>query len=342
MAKQVGNGRKGNGAATSAPRPKRLTARTKAAAAKQAATATPTATTTPAKKEYFASISPEPKQPLPKEFAEVVLELEQKIGKKLCLFLQSQKQENITGIDRNLEVAFRTCLKQFPKGKQIALLIDSPGGQAKQAYSIARILQRGCGGFEAIIPFYAKSAATLLVLGADTIFMGEHCELGPLDVQIMDPEREDTISALDEVQSLERFHAFALKAFDSPMFLLKKRSNKKLKTLLPISSKFAMDMVRPLLEKIDIVQYTQMSRILKVAEQYAIRLMSRHYPSPKAEKIASILVEQYPEHGFLIDRDEARSIGLRVKAIPDEQAEIISRLGPALDEVTAYGCVITK
>lgn len=33
-------------------------------------------------------------------------------------------------------------------------------------------------------------------------------ELGPLDVQIPDPEREEWISGLDEVQALERLHAF--------------------------------------------------------------------------------------------------------------------------------------
>jgi membrane-bound ClpP family serine protease len=119
------------------------------------------------------------------------------------------------------------------RGQKIALLIDSPGGQAEASYELATLLQRHCGGFVAVIPRRAKSAATLLTLGADEIIMNTHAELGPLDVQLYDADREEAFSGLDEVQSLERLEAFAMGCVDRLMLLLLQRTRKKTKTLLP-------------------------------------------------------------------------------------------------------------
>jgi hypothetical protein len=108
--------------------------------------------------------------------------------------------------------------------QRIALLVDSHGGSARSAYELAMLLRRHCGGFTAIIPRHAKSAATLLTLGAGSIIMNANAELGPLDVQVWDPDREDMLSGLDEVQSLERLHAFAMEAFDKLMLMLLDRT----------------------------------------------------------------------------------------------------------------------
>src|SRR3954467_14174828 len=63
--------------------------------------------------------------------------------------------------------------------------------------------------------------------------------------------------------------------------------------------------LRPLLEKIDTLDYTRKSRELKVAEEYAIRLMRPTYKAVKAKRVARQLVEKYPTHGFVIDSYEA-------------------------------------
>jgi ClpP class serine protease len=65
--------------------------------------------------------------------------------------------------------AFR-AQDSLPK-KKIALVIESPGGSAKSAFQLAMLLKRHCGGFVAVVPRYAKSAATLLALGADEIIL---------------------------------------------------------------------------------------------------------------------------------------------------------------------------
>ena len=230
--------------------------------------------------------------------------------------------------------------ESLKKGQRIALLIDSHGGMAGPSYEIAMLLRRHCGGFVAVIPRHAKSAATLLTLGADEIILNDHAELGPLDVQIYDHDRDEMLSGLDEVQSLERLQAFAMSALDRVMILLLQRTRKKMKNVLPVASEFVTQLTEPMFEGIDVVRYTRMSRLLKVAEEYGKRLLRTNYGPRGAATIASYLVERYPEHGFPIYPDEARQIGLKLADISPQLSKILEKTTQYLPNLTAIGNVI--
>jgi hypothetical protein len=226
--------------------------------------------------------------------------------------------------------------------ERIALVIDSNGGMAEDAYEVAKVLQRHCGGFVAVIPRHAKSAATLLSLGADEIMLGKFGELGPLDVQYPDPEREEWISGLDEVQALERLQAFVMSALDQLMLTLCARTSRKVGTMLPHATQLVTEMTRPLFEHIDVFRYSQMSRALKVGEEYARRLLSRRFAKAEATEIARKLVENYPTHSFVIDIDEAKDIGLQLVAPSDEQESLLDAIADSCDGITAIGPLVTK
>ena len=66
--------------------------------------------------------------------------------------------------------------------KPILLHIHSYGGRIEPAYLISKTLKRiSADKFVAVVPRRAKSAATLIALGADEIHMGMMSELGPID-----------------------------------------------------------------------------------------------------------------------------------------------------------------
>ena len=285
---------------------------------------------------YVASIYSGPGRILPPEFAADVVALEKILEMPLWLLVQSGG-DKFDSLEDNLVESLLAARAELPEGGPVGLLIDSPGGSAKCSYQIATILRARCGGFTAIVPRYAKSAATLLTLGADAILLGQHAELGPLDAQYLDPEREEWVSALDEVQALERLHAFALESVDRTMFLMAPRTRKKIETLLPMILKFVSDMTRPLFEKIEAVHYTQMSRTLKVAEEYAIRLLQTKYPLKKAQDIARRLVSHYPEHGFIIDTAEAGAFELELASVSDKLQVIFDSMRPFLARLTVIG-----
>jgi len=293
-------------------------------------------TPSPPAARYFANVHPGAGAPVPGDFAALVRALEETLGMPLYLFIQNGDNE-YASISYRVWNSFFGKRHVLQRGQPVAVLLESPGGIAKVAYKMASLINRSCGSFTAVVPQYAKSAATLFALGADTIVMGEHAELGPLDAQIFDPDREGHRSALDEVQSIERLHAAALEAVDQSMIAWVRRSGKKQDTLLPTACTFVTDMMRPLFEKIDTVHYTQTARDLKEAEEYAVRLLLARYSPDYAKAIASHLVEKYPEHGFVIDAKEAAGLGLDISEPTSEQAQIMDAMMPYLDSLTVFG-----
>jgi hypothetical protein len=291
-----------------------------------------------ASKKFVASIFSD--GPLPDNFVTAINAIEAILKTRVWFLIQDShtpSREPYYTLDDFVLKGFLESAYLLKTGEPIPLIIDSPGGQAKAAYRIAAFLNIHCDGFTAFVPEYAKSAATLLALGARSIMLSPYAEIGPLDVQIFDPEREGTSSALDEVQALERLNAFALQAVDAGMMLLSARSGKSVATLLPHVLRFVSEMLRPLFEKLDTVHYTQISRLLKVGEAYAIRLLEPRYGKDRAEEIARKLVNDYPEHGFYIDRAEATRIGLKTSKPSEELARALEELTKSMQGLVAIG-----
>ena len=285
---------------------------------------------------------PYPDRDLPLEFVVAVEDLEASIGLPVWLLVQGG-DDRWDFLGDTVTKALRDTRKMgLARGHRVALLIDSYGGLARSAYEIAGLLRRHCGGFVAVVPRIAKSAATLLALGADEIILGEYGELGPLDVQVLDPDREERLSGLDEVHSLERLNAFAMTALDKAMILFANRTGMKAKTLLPHVTRFVTELTAPLFGHIDVVHYTQMSRALKEGEEYARRLLKRKLGAEDANAIARQLVENYPEHGFIIDRDEAKELGLHIKESSEDQFRIMDTIAEHLDQLTAIGRIFER
>lgn len=289
---------------------------------------------------------------LPPEFVSLIGDLEQKLEMPIWMIIQKGGDtSDWGGISEQLCKAFHEMKGDIEDKKPVGLMLHSPGGLAEEAYKIVRLFQRRTDKFKTIVPVYAKSAATIMALGGTEIIMGREAELGPLDVQIFDPENQEYDSALNAVQSLERLNAYALTALDQVMTLLVGRTRKKPEALLPLASEYATSMIRPLVEKIDSINLTKKSRDLKVAEDYAVRLMkAAGYSFHIAKRIAGALVERYSTHGFAIDRTEAKaherfggtdSFGLGLKITePNQEIELLfDKLAPYLEELTVIGTI---
>lgn len=286
---------------------------------------------------FYANMYPGQAQPVPEDFARLVKQLEAIIKTPLILLIQNGETDYSGFTQEVLDVFFENR-HGLERGDKVTVLVESPGGVGKYAFQIANLLKNHCGSFNVIVPRYAKSAATLFCLGAKSILMGENAELGPLDAQIYDPDPEKgRRSALDEVQTVERLHAAALESVDQCMIAWAGRSGKKLDVLLPIACKFVSDMMRPLHEKIDTINFTQMSRTLKDAEDYAYRLLRPRYQPYMAQRIASRLVEKYPVHSFFIGAEEAQGLGLEITPPSSEQTAIMDKMMPFLSSLTVIG-----
>lgn len=230
----------------------------------------------------------------------------------------------------------------------VAVLVNSPGGDAHTAYGLARLFRRRCGNYVAVIPRWAKSAATLFSLGADKIYMGEDGQIGPLDAQFPDRDREETwMSALDEVGTVDSLQRAVMESAAVSLTFMQRKAGKRLNVLMPPVFELLANLHKPLFDKVDTLRYSRMSRLLDIAQQYAVRLLRNRYSEHDAWLVARELVTRYPSHRFWIDRSEAERIGKRDGAPPvglpiapltPGLDEILDRLYSLLDEsVTAIG-----
>lgn len=221
------------------------------------------------------------------------------------------------------------------KIQTLELLLHSPGGSADIAYQLVKFFRRHCQRFNVIVPLTAKSAATLMCLGADGIYMGEFADLGPIDVQIQDPiERgSKSISPLDEFKCTEFLRDYAVEILDFFTALIIRRSGMSVKEALRESVPFTTGIMRPLYEQLDPLEIGEYKRSLAIGEDYAHRLLALT-GNPRRRDIVESLVSKYPSHGFVIDPIEARGLGLPVHLLSSAQENTIL---PALESIINNG-----
>ena len=104
-------------------------------------------------------------------------------------------------------------LQKIDLSKGLALIINSPGGIGISAERIINVCKSysGTGKFLAIVPGKAKSAATMVCMGADSIYMSKTSELGPIDpqIQIQKEERTFNVALWNLVSSYKELFAKA-------------------------------------------------------------------------------------------------------------------------------------
>lgn len=210
---------------------------------------------------------------------------------------------------------------------QLSVLLSSHGGHIEPAYKMVLALRRYMNDIEVLVPGWAKSAATLFCLGADTVYMGVDGELGPLDPQIIDRSGSARpISSLESFKALEQLLRHSLESFDSIVQLLLQRAHMDVPHAINHAKPLFAAIVSPLYQQIDPHELGEAGRYLAEGEEYAIRTMRRWgYPYKSdidVQDIAHRLVWNYPSHGFVIDLNEAQSMGLNVKELDDESDKV--------------------
>jgi hypothetical protein len=213
------------------------------------------------------------------------------------------------------------CRDQKRYSKAI-LMLSTVGGDPHAGYRIARALGHHYpDGFSVMIPGLCKSAGTLICLGAKQLIMGDRSELGPLDVQIRKKDELFELgSGLDTIQALSYMQSQAMNAFRTYLIELKTDAGLSTKMAAEISSKLSTGLFSPIYSQVDPVRLGELQRSIEVAYAYGRRL-SRKSGNLKNNAL-NRLVSQYPSHGFVIDRSEAKELFNNVRTPAGEELEL--------------------
>jgi len=109
----------------------------------------------------------------------------------------------IDAIFPNSVTPFEEIIYDNPPNRDLHLMLASPGGDGETAVRLVRAAQARCRELTVIVPDVAKSAATLMALGAHSILMAPASDLGPIDPQFPFPDgslvaAKDIIAAVDD------------------------------------------------------------------------------------------------------------------------------------------------
>lgn len=208
----------------------------------------------------------------------IALSQKHNVNNYTILYLLDGQDELSSWHSNRIYKAASSAQKQAP----ILLVLHNLGGSIEAGYLISKTCKRLANDkFVVTIPRKAKSAATLLSLGADEIHMGLMSELGPIDPQF------GGLPALGLKNALEILSELACKH--------------------PGASKMLGDYI---LGKLDLRILGYFERINESAIQYAERLLAgKTLPAKKTpQSLADHFVNHYKDHGFVIDFDEARDL----------------------------------
>ena len=178
---------------------------------------------------------------------------------------------------------------------RIILYLYSQGGNLATPWKLVNLIRAFCKEFQVLIPYNAYSAATLIAMGADKILMTDMGRLGPIDPLIRSGPAESI--GVEDVSAYVRF----------------------VKDRMGIQDQAALGVALEALSKnVNPSMLGQLERLHSHIRLVATKLLSLHtppYPQQEMAKTTEILAEKSYLHGHGIERGEAKSIGLDVKAL---------------------------
>ena len=95
-------------------------------------------------------------------------------------------------------------VKDRSKRRKLGVILETPGGYIEVAQRIADTFRHHYRIVEFIVPSYAMSAGTVLVMSGDAIYMDYYSVLGPIDPQVERPNSDKLVPALGYLAQYER------------------------------------------------------------------------------------------------------------------------------------------
>lgn len=183
------------------------------------------------------------------------------------------------------------------------LIIHSPGGSPEAAEAFVLYLRSKFDDIRVIVPNSAMSAATMLACSANSIIMGEHSFLGPIDPQLIF-QIGDRIQAVPAQSILDQFEMAKNECKDSVSSL----------PWVPILSQYAPALIVQCKEAQDL----SVELVSKWLENYMFKEKTdaKKRATAAAKKLADR--RKFKSHGRNVTKVQARELGLDVVDLDED------------------------
>lgn len=222
---------------------------------------------------------------------ELIREIQRSTGRSLLCYItrdQGISEEDV----RYLEELLCTITADRP----LDLMLNSPGGSIATAVKMVNMLWNADGDnlFRLVVPDEAKSAATLVALGASEIVMSNTSELGPIDPQVQGPDG-NWHSVFDYIAAYESAEDNLRSKPNDPAYKLT-------------------------FEKFDPVRFQSLQQMTEYTRQSAENLLKRHGGNYTWAPSRLMDTDMFRLHEQVIDWETAqRDIYLNVRYMSDKE-----------------------
>lgn len=238
--------------------------------------------------------------------------------------LQGQKQAPKAMEDADVLPLYQV-LRQMGSTERLDLVLYASGGSIVIAHRIAQLLRAHASQFNILVPYKARSSATLLCLAADEIVMGPLGELSPLDPHLSAPG--DGVPGLPLMISSEDVRAFKVMAQE--WFGINGAGDE-------------MSLLRMVAKRIFPTSLSGFFRADQQMRQVAAESLGYQLPDTdvsQREHIIDQLVAGYHGHDYCISREEAARIGLRVRPASRHEDEALWSLWQTCSDALNSRCI---
>ena len=223
----------------------------------------------------------------------IIKKIQDRTGRPLICYVSGIS----CSIDRDDTVPFVDLLHNVPSREDLDLLLHTGGGDIDAAEKLISMVRNKVGSatLRIVVPDYAKSAGTLMVLGADFVLMSDSSELGPIDPQIvLSDDKGNRI--LHPVQSyLDAYEEHRNTLNDDPNNIT----------------------ARILLGKLDPATVMLFEAVKDRAQRFAERQLTlgmfRDGGNPTAAAAELLDTKRWQSHAQMISWEDAAGIGLNVE-----------------------------
>lgn len=237
------------------------------------------------------------------------------------LFAEANDRDFIVvsrSITRNLHWELSAAATAYRQKENCTVFLTTNGGDPDAGYRIARCLRHHYKHVRVAVASVCKSAGTLIAIAADELGIGDLGELGPLDIQVRKPsELWENSSGLDIQQALQTVTEHVETSFHRTLVSTRNASGLSTKLCAEFAGQVASALAGPLFAQIDPIRLGEMQRATRVAYSYGQRLDK--YTQNLKEGALERLISEYPAHGFVIDRKEAKELFNRVSPLTNAE-----------------------
>ena len=248
---------------------------------------------------------------MPDTLTASIAKIEKTRNSRVLVFFTSDRPNINYQIDEDIIEVFFKKLTEIGQVENIDLVLYSRGGQTHVPLALVKLIRKFCNKFSVLLPFRANSAATMISMGADEIYMTKMAELGPIDPQITFTKNgmTTTYAAVD---------IFAYLEFVKEKFPLNEKNDQNNLAVLNNLHQFA---------SLTPTEIAQIYRVYRQSFEYANELSSMKYTDKTiSEKMCNELMNGYGSHVHKIDSIEAKELGFNIinydKNIEDNLVEI--------------------